>query len=96
MKCTSDDLIHAFKLFFVTKLNFAELQCNGDDKLQKDLMVKIFDQKAGEVFTFFFCMAFAQCVLSKEKTSVPINITIRLVKVKYLTNLKGLTFSSAE
>jgi len=34
--------------------------------------------------------------LSKEKTSVPINITIRLEKVKYLTNLKGLTFSSVE
>jgi hypothetical protein len=40
-------------------------------------------------------MVFAQWVLSKERTSVPMNITIRLVNVKYLTNLNGLTFSSA-
>jgi hypothetical protein len=33
-------------------------------------------------------------VLSKERTNVPINITIRLEKVKYLTSLNGLTFSS--
>jgi len=39
-------------------------------------------------------MVFAQWVLNKERTSVPMNITIRLVNVKYLTNLNGLTFSS--
>jgi hypothetical protein len=39
-------------------------------------------------------MALTRCVLSKERTNVPINITIRLVKVKYLTSLNGLTFSS--
>jgi hypothetical protein len=34
------------------ELNLAEFQSNWNDELQKDLVVKIFDQKAGIVFTF--------------------------------------------
>jgi len=41
-------------------------------------------------------MVLAQWVLSMKRISVPQNITIRLISVKYLTSLKGLTFSSDE
>jgi len=39
-------------------------------------------------------MVLAKWVFNKESASVPTNITIRLVSVKYLTSLKGLAFSS--
>ena len=41
-------------------------------------------------------MVLARWVFSKERSNVPIKITVRLVNVKYLTSLKGLTFSSVE
>jgi hypothetical protein len=41
-------------------------------------------------------MVLARWVLRKERSNVPINITVRLVNVKYFTSLNGLTFSSDE
>jgi len=38
-------------------------------------------------------MRLAQWVLSNESAMVPRKIEMRLIKVKYLTSLNGLTFS---
>ncbi|MCJ7772268.1 MAG: hypothetical protein MUP22_03935, partial [Desulfobacterales bacterium] len=43
---------------------------------------------------FLRCSILAQWVLRADRTTVPKKITIRLVKVKYLTSLNGFIFSS--
>ena len=48
----ANDTIHAFELFLAAELNFSEHDTDRNNKLYKNLMIQIFYEAAGIIFTF--------------------------------------------
>ena len=52
VKGTANDLVQAIELFLITELNFTEFKHDGNVKLNKHLVVQIFNKAIGVILTF--------------------------------------------
>ncbi len=67
MHGTAHHIIHAFKLILIAELNFAGHHDDGNNKLQKHLMIQVLDHHMGIVLAFFALHGFDPVGIEQRK-----------------------------